>query len=43
MLAMLGFAGQATLTGKGPVTNLLDHISDPAKYNILSTFSSLYD
>lgn len=42
MIAMLGFAGQATLTNKGPVTNLLDHIADPAHNNILTTFSKLY-
>ncbi|KAK1406683.1 hypothetical protein QVD17_42208 [Tagetes erecta] len=36
MLAWLGFYAQAAFTGKGPVQNLVDHISDPLHNNILS-------
>ncbi|KAJ1411481.1 Chlorophyll A-B binding protein [Sesbania bispinosa] len=35
MIAWLGFYIQAALTGKGPVQNLLDHISDPFHNNLL--------
>ena len=43
MIAMLGFAAQGTLTNKGPITNLLDHIADPTNNNIIKTFGTLYD
>ncbi|KAK2661002.1 hypothetical protein Ddye_007535 [Dipteronia dyeriana] len=36
MVAWLGFYAQAALTGKGPVQNLVDHISDPLHNNLLS-------
>ena len=36
MLAMLGYATQAAVTGKGPVDNLLDFLSDPAHNNVLA-------
>ncbi|TXG48075.1 hypothetical protein EZV62_027369 [Acer yangbiense] len=36
MVAWLGFYAQATLTGKGPVQNIVDHISDPFHNNLLS-------
>ncbi|BFG30491.1 hypothetical protein CerSpe_167650 [Prunus speciosa] len=36
MVAWLGFYSQAALTGKGPVQNLLEHISDPLHNNVLS-------
>ncbi|TXG51842.1 hypothetical protein EZV62_021011 [Acer yangbiense] len=36
MVAWLGFYAQAALTGKGPVHNLVDHISDPFHNNLLS-------
>lgn len=36
MIAWLGFYAQAALTGKGPVENLVDHISDPFHNNILA-------
>ncbi|KAK3232116.1 hypothetical protein Dsin_003997 [Dipteronia sinensis] len=36
MVAWLGFYAQAGLTGKGPVQNLVDHISDPFHNNLLS-------
>ncbi|KAI9073403.1 hypothetical protein K1719_044636 [Acacia pycnantha] len=41
MIAWLGFYAQAALTGKGPVQNLLDHISDPFHNNLLSTLNSV--
>ena len=31
MLAFLGFAAQYGATGKGPIDNLLDHLSAPLK------------
>lgn len=40
MVAWLGFYSQAALTGKGPVQNLLEHISDPFHKNILSLLNS---
>ncbi|XP_009788730.1 chlorophyll a-b binding protein 7, chloroplastic isoform X1 [Nicotiana sylvestris] len=41
MVAWLGFYVQAALTGKGPVQNLLEHISDPFHNNLLSLLKSL--
>ncbi|XP_042066046.1 chlorophyll a-b binding protein 7, chloroplastic-like isoform X2 [Salvia splendens] len=41
MVAWLGFYAQAALTGKGPVHNLLDHISDPFHYNLLLVLKNL--
>ncbi|XP_073149708.1 chlorophyll a-b binding protein 7, chloroplastic [Henckelia pumila] len=41
MVAWLGFYAQAAVTGKGPVQNLLDHISDPFQNNLISTLKSL--
>ncbi|RWR72764.1 chlorophyll a-b binding protein of LHCII type 1 isoform X1 [Cinnamomum micranthum f. kanehirae] len=40
MVAWLGFYIQAAVTGKGPIQNLLEHISDPLHNNLLSTISS---
>ncbi|XP_028765764.1 chlorophyll a-b binding protein 7, chloroplastic [Neltuma alba] len=39
MIAWLGFYAQAALTGKGPVQNLLDHVSDPFHNNLLTALS----
>ncbi|XP_048131146.1 chlorophyll a-b binding protein 7, chloroplastic isoform X2 [Rhodamnia argentea] len=36
MVAWLGFYVQAALTGKGPIQNLLEHISDPLRNNLFS-------
>lgn len=36
MVAWLGFYGQAAFTGKGPIQNLIDHVSDPLHNNLLS-------
>ncbi|KAL2471854.1 Chlorophyll A-B binding family protein [Abeliophyllum distichum] len=41
MVAWLGFYIQAALTGKGPVQNLLEHISDPVHNNVFSVLKSL--
>ncbi|KAH6778283.1 Chlorophyll A-B binding family protein [Perilla frutescens var. frutescens] len=41
MVAWLGFYAQAALTGKGPIHNLLDHISDPFHNNLLSALKLL--
>ncbi|CAN6173869.1 unnamed protein product [Urochloa humidicola] len=38
MVAWLGFYIQAAVTGKGPVQNLVEHLSDPIHNNILSSF-----
>lgn len=37
MVAWLGFYAQAALTGKGPIQNLLEHLSDPLHINLLSS------
>ncbi|XP_019449531.1 PREDICTED: chlorophyll a-b binding protein of LHCII type 1 [Lupinus angustifolius] len=39
MAAWLGFYVQAALTGKGPVRNLVEHISDPFHNNLLSSLN----
>ncbi|KAH0938610.1 hypothetical protein HID58_006071 [Brassica napus] len=36
MVAWLGFYAQAAVTGKGPVQNLVDHVSDPLHNNLLA-------
>lgn len=33
MVAFVGFASQYASTGKGPITNLLEHLADPAHVN----------
>ncbi|KAL8109965.1 hypothetical protein AgCh_025899 [Apium graveolens] len=37
MIAWLGFYAQAAVTGKGPIQNLVDHISDPSHNNLISS------
>lgn len=41
MIAWVGFYTQAALTGKGPVQNLVDHISDPIHNNLISILGSM--
>ncbi|TQD83400.1 hypothetical protein C1H46_031045 [Malus baccata] len=41
MVAWLGFYSQAALTGKGPVHNLLEHISDPLHNNVFTLLKSM--
>ncbi|ESW32583.1 hypothetical protein PHAVU_001G000400 [Phaseolus vulgaris] len=41
MVAWLGFYVQAALTGKGPVQNLIDHISDPFHNNFLDSLNMM--
>ncbi|KAJ8747434.1 hypothetical protein K2173_007298 [Erythroxylum novogranatense] len=36
MVAWLGFYAQAAFTGKGPIQNLVDHVSDPFHINLLN-------
>lgn len=36
MVAWLGFYLQAVLTGKGPVENLIEYISDPVNNNVIA-------
>ncbi|TYI89854.1 hypothetical protein E1A91_D03G083000v1 [Gossypium mustelinum] len=40
MVAWLGFYFQAALTGKGPVQNLVEHLSDPFHNNLFSLLNS---
>jgi light-harvesting complex I chlorophyll a/b binding protein 3 len=39
MMAVFGYGAQATMTGKGPFQNLLDHLADPVNNNILTNFA----
>ncbi|KFM27222.1 Chlorophyll a-b binding protein 8, chloroplastic [Auxenochlorella protothecoides] len=39
MIAMLGFAGQAVATDRGPVEGLLAHLSDPFGNNVIGNLS----
>lgn len=41
MLAMLGFAAQASMTGVGPYQNLMDHLSNPTGANLLTNLGTV--
>ena len=41
MMAMLGVFVQSFVTGTTPVTNLIDHLSDPMHNNILISFGNI--
>lgn len=41
MLSMLGYAAQAVMTGKGPVDNIIDHVSNPTSNNILGNLGRI--
>ncbi|KAL5985025.1 Chlorophyll a-b binding protein 7, chloroplastic [Asimina triloba] len=41
MVAWIGFYVQAALTGKGPVQNLIEHLSDPLHNNFLSSIHAM--
>ncbi|XP_058073338.1 chlorophyll a-b binding protein 7, chloroplastic [Magnolia sinica] len=41
MVAWIGFYVQAALTGKGPIQNLIEHLSDPFHNNLLSAVKSM--
>jgi light-harvesting complex II chlorophyll a/b binding protein 1 len=41
MFACLGFSIQAVVTGKGPITNLTDHLSSPFEHNALAYAAAL--
>ncbi|XP_078170285.1 chlorophyll A-B binding family protein [Carex rostrata] len=42
MVAWLGFYLQAALTGKGPLQNLVEHVSDPFHNNIVTNLLKLW-
>jgi light-harvesting complex I chlorophyll a/b binding protein 3 len=41
MIAMLGYAAQAVMTGKGPWANLTEHLGNPSGANLLTNLSSV--
>ena len=40
LVSLVGFAAQGVVTGKGPVQNLIDHVTDPFAINLLTYATS---
>lgn len=40
LVSVLGFTAQGVVTGKGPIQNLIDHLTDPFSNNLLSYATS---
>jgi len=38
-LAVFGYGAQAVITGEGPYKNLVDHVANPTKVNLLTNLA----
>lgn len=41
MLSSFAYGAQAIITGKGPIDNLADHLSNPTGNNLLTNFGKI--
>jgi light-harvesting complex I chlorophyll a/b binding protein 3 len=41
MISAFAYGAQAIMTGKGPIDNLFDHLSNPTGNNILTNFGRI--